>query len=248
MKPIIGITSNHMEDDKIFIKAGVGGLGQDWSVIANDCADSIIRAGGIPFFIPVSDDEEYLKSVCETIDGLFISGGNDIDPLLFNMRADKYTGLISPKRDFQEMFLIDYIYKYTNKPILAICRGMQILNVYFKGNLIMDIPSAGYPTHSINKMDRTKPVHSVEIDKDSILYNIIGGDKLFVNSLHHQGVDIIGEKLKPVAKCEDGIIEALEYENNNDRFIMAIQWHPEMMSSKDKGNQSIFDYFVDKSK
>ncbi len=222
--------------------------GQTWSALANDNSDAIIKAGGIPVIIPITNDQDYLKDLAEKLDGLYISGGNDIDPLLFNMRADKYTGNMSPERDQEELYLIDYFYKNTKKPILGICRGMQILNVYFKGDLILDIPNAGYPTHSINKMDRSYLVNKVEIEKDSLLYEILGKETSMVNSLHHQGVNKLGDRLRAVAKSEDGIIEAFEHQDIKDRFILGIQFHPEMTSIKDMDHQKIFDYFVEMAK
>lgn len=245
MKPIIGITSNHSDDDQIFIEMGIGGFGQEYSIIANDYSDAIIKAGGIPVIIPISEDEEYLKELADNLDGLIISGGNDVDPLLYNKIADEHTGLVSPKRDNQELFLLDYFYKNTNKPILGMCRGMQLINVYFNGTLILDIPSSGYRSHSINIMDRTYPVHSVKLKKDSLLSKIMKAEETLVNSLHHQGIDKLGESLVDVAISEDGIIEAFEIENISDRFLLGIQWHAENTSIKFQNHQNIFDYFVE---
>lgn len=245
MKPIIGITSNHSDNDQVFIDLGIGSYGQEWSIIANDYSDAIIRAGGIPIIIPISEDEKYLKEVCNLIDGLLISGGDDVNPLLYGKVADEHIGLISPKRDTQELFLLDYFYKNTNKPILGMCRGMQLINVYFKGTLILDIPSAGYRSHSINIMDRTHPVHSVKLRTDSLLSKIMETDETLVNSLHHQSVDKLGEGLIEVATSDDGIIEAFEIENIYERFLLAIQWHGENTSIKYKDHQKIFEYFVE---
>lgn len=244
MKPIIGITSNFSDDDKAFIELGIGGYGQEWSLLANDYSDAIIRAGGIPVVIPVSEDEEYLKDLADRLDGLLISGGNDINPLLYDEIPDEHTGVVTPKRDFQEMFLLDYFYNNTKKPILAMCRGMQLVNVYFKGTLILDIPTAGYRSHSINIMDSTKPVHSIKIKKDSLLYEIMESEKTLVNSLHHQSVDKLGDGLVAVASSDDGIIEAFEIENVEERFLLGLQWHAENISKKVDSHQKIFNYFI----
>ena len=176
MKPLIGITSNFSSDDMTYVKQGLGAIGQEWSLIANDYSEAIIRSGGIPIVIPISEDETYIKDIAEKIDGLLLSGGADMDPLLSGQRADAKTGRVSPQRDNQELLLLDYIYKNTKKPILGICRGLQLINVYFKGNLILDLPSAGYLSHSISNNERYNPIHDVTIYEDTLLREIIGNE------------------------------------------------------------------------
>lgn len=247
-KPLIGITSNFSSDDITYVKQGLGAIGQRWSLIANDYSDAIIRSGGIPIVIPISNDEDYLKDIARQIDGLLLSGGADMDPFLSGQRADARTGRISPERDNQELFLLDYFYKNSNKPILGICRGLQLMNVYFKGNLILDLLSSGYLTHTIANNERYNPIHDVTISEDSLLREIIGSEKTYVNSLHHQAIGEIGQGLKVSAISEDNVIEAIESKNVKERFILATQWHPEMTSLKDNSHQRIFDYFINSAK
>lgn len=248
MKPLIGITSNFSSDDMTYVKQGLGAIGQEWSLIANDYSEAIIRSGGIPIVIPISEDETYIKDIAEKIDGLLLSGGADMDPLLFGQRADAKTGRVSPQRDNQELLLLDYIYKNTKKPILGICRGLQLINVYFKGNLILDLPSAGYLSHSISNNERYNPIHDVTIYEDTLLREIIGNEKTYVNTIHHQAIGELGEGLKVSAISEDNVIEAIESKNVKERFILATQWHPEMTSLKDNSHQRIFDYFINSAK
>lgn len=248
MKPLIGITSNFSSDDMTYVKQGLGAIGQQWSLIANDYSEAIIRSGGIPIVIPISEDETYIKDIAEKIDGLLLSGGADMDPLLFGQRADAKTGRVSPQRDNQELLLLDYIYKNTKKPILGICRGLQLINVYFKGNLILDLPSAGYLSHSISNNERYNPIHDVTIYEDTLLREIIGNEKTYVNTIHHQAIGELGEGLKVSAISEDNVIEAIESKNVKERFILATQWHPEMTSLKDNSHQRIFDYFINSAK
>ncbi|MDR7869707.1 MAG: gamma-glutamyl-gamma-aminobutyrate hydrolase family protein [Tissierellaceae bacterium] len=247
-KPLIGITSNFSSDDMTYVKQGLGAIGQEWSLIANDYSDAIIRSGGIPIVIPISEDEDYIKDIAKKIDGLLISGGADLDPLLSGQRADAKTGRVSPKRDKQELLLLDYIYKNTSKPILGICRGLQLMNVYFKGNLILDLPSAGYLAHSISNNERYNPIHDVTISEDTLLREIIGQEKTYVNTIHHQAVGELGQGLRIAAISEDNVIEAVETVNVRERFILATQWHPEMTSIKDSSHKRIFDYFINSAK
>lgn len=125
---------------------------------------------------------------------------------------------------------------------------MQFINVFFKGNLILDLPRDGYLSHTLVNNDRFNEVHTVTIESGSILKEICGVDKLPVNSLHHQGVGNLSDKMKVSAKSEDGVIEAIEYKNLEERFILAMQWHPEMMAIKDERHQEIFNYFIGMSK
>lgn len=243
-KPLIGITSNFSSDDMTYVKQGLGAIGQKWSLVANDYSDAIIRSGGIPIMIPISEDEAYIKDIVETIDGLLLSGGADLDPFLSGQRADAKTGRVSPERDNQELQLLDYFYKSTNKPILGICRGLQLINVYFKGKLILDLPTAGYLSHAIANNERYNPIHDITISEDSLLREIIGNEKTYINSLHHQAVGEIGQGLRVVAISQDNVIEAVESENAKERFILGTQWHPEMTSINDESHQRIFDYFI----
>lgn len=248
MKPLIGITSNFSSDHMTYVKQGLGAIGQEWSLVANDYSDAVIKSGGIPIVIPISEDEEYIKDIADKIDGLLLTGGADMDPILSGQRADAKTGRIAPKRDHQELFLLDYFFKNTNKPILGVCRGLQLINVYFKGNLILDLPSAGYLAHTISNNERYNPIHDVTIYEDTLLREIIGNEKTYVNSLHHQAIGNLGEGLKISAISEDNVIEAIESENAKDRFLLATQWHPEMTAIKDKSHQRIFDYFINSAK
>lgn len=99
MKPLIGITANFSTDDMHYVKQGIGAIGQSWTLIANDYSNAIIRAGGIPIIIPISEEEDYVKDIAGKIDGLILSGGEDMDPIISGQRADKNTGRVSAQRD-----------------------------------------------------------------------------------------------------------------------------------------------------
>lgn len=247
-KPIIGLTGNFLRDDEFFSNEGIGARGQEWTAVANDFADVVIRAGGLPVIIPITADRDYLRSIAQVIDGLILTGGVDINPLLGGQRPINKLGKISPERDSHEIFLLDYFFKNTTKPIFGVCRGMQLLTIYFGGQLILDIPTAEekYDDHSLNSNYGWAYSHRVDINKDSKFHEIIGKESLFVNSFHHQAAGSVPPGFKLACQASDGIIEAIEYENLDSRFIMATQWHPEMLGERHPDHQKLIDYFVSK--
>jgi putative glutamine amidotransferase len=163
-------------------------------------------------------------------DGILLTGGEDVHPKFYNKM--EYLPLcheydMDERRDEFELKVIDYIQK-NQLPLLGICRGLQITNVYFGGTLIPDIPTSGRPDHSkLNDKDR---YHNVNINLRSELFDIVENESGEVNSAHHQSADSIGSGLKVSATSPDGIIEALEREHPDGKsFLMLVQWHPERM-------------------
>ncbi len=229
MKPIIGITTNYLPSSDILRKQlDTGAKGQDFSLLSQDYVRSVVQGGGIPVIIPEYDDFDYLSALLKNLDGILISGGNDIDPKRYGQRPSQKMGTHYPVRDDVEFFITNYA--INNKmPILGICRGFQVINVACGGTLYEDLPSAGFLDHALNYSERYLPVHSVFIEEKSKFYNVHGVDKLMVNSLHHQGVKDLGEGLVSTAVSEDGLCEA--FESKDSDLIMGVQWHPEMMSS-----------------
>ncbi len=243
MKPIIGISSNYIDDDLYFRDQGLGSYGQTWSAIANDYVNAVYRAGGIPVVIPISEDQEMTRDILDTLDGVLMSGGNDVDTYKYHERPQRKLGRIHTLRDNQDLFIVDYMNK-AKKPIFGICRGLQILNVAFGGTLIQDIPSEGYLDHGLVNNERYYPSHTVIVEKGSRLYDAYRNEEILVNSYHHQGVKVIGKGLKPVAWTEDNLCEAVELDAE-DHFVLGVQWHPEMMSVKHDEHLRIFKDFVE---
>lgn len=235
-KPIIGITSSYEKEE---------GLKNYYrTTVSIDYTKSIINSGGIPIIIPVSENKEVIKEQLNLLDGLILSGGPDINPFLYNQDFKEGIHIISPERDNYEMIIIDEFLK-TKKPILGICRGHQLLNVYFNGSLFQDIKY--YKNTNILHKQEMYPdlaTHQVNIiEKENILFDLYG-EKVFTNSFHHQVIDKLSEKLTPIAITNDGIIEAFQLKSH--KFLYGIQWHPEMMAAR--GNekmQKIFDKFIE---
>ena len=161
--------------------------------------------------------------------GAFIlSGGIDIYPELFNdWETKEDAGKYNPERDGFEMKLLEHAFK-GNIPVYGICRGCQLINVYFKGSLIYDIQTIRNVNH--RELDSsTMRMHPVRISKDSRIFGLLRREKGFVTSSHHQAVDRPGEGIIVTSKSPDGIIESIEY-NDPSRFIIGVQWHPERFS------------------
>ncbi len=243
MRPLIGITTNYVPSNTVLRdRIHLGAKAQAFSALSEDYVRSIIYAGGTPILIPQYADNEYLENLLPYLDGILLSGGNDINPLTYKERSNGKSGTNDPIRDDVELYIAKYIIQ-NKKPVLGICRGFQLLNVALGGTLHEDLMEAGFMEHSLTYSERYIPVHSVFINKNTNFFNIHGVEKLMVNSLHHQGVDKLGENLISAATSEDGVCEAFELEHED--YLMAVQWHPEMMSYKFDEFYKIFERFID---
>lgn len=166
------------------------------------------------------------------IKGILLTGGGDIEPSLYKQKNIKSKD-ISLLRDKFEIYILRKALKY-NIPVFAICRGMQIMNVAFGGNLYQNIRG------HMQRQGKKVPTHNVNIDKNSNLYNILNIDKIMVNSFHHQAIKTPAKCFDVVAK-KGNIIEAIEYKDK-DKFFMGVQWHPEALS--DSYSDKLFSYFL----
>lgn len=184
----------------------------------SDYASSVYNAGGMPVHLPLdADPAEWVHH----LDGLVLTGGADIDPARYG-HANTASS-VEPERDAVEFTL--YATALADEiPVLGICRGFQLINVYAGGTLHQDVP-----THARHDLPPATPVHELSIVHGSAVHAMFG-DHHRVNSLHHQTADEVGAGLRVTARAEDGTPEALEAENAT---VLAVQWHPEMMSHDD---------------
>ena len=182
----------------------------------------ISLSGAIPLMMTFENLND-IAEILEKADGVLITGGGDVDPKYFNEELHEKADLVLPQRDAFEILLCKKAYEL-KKPILAICRGLQVLNVTFGGSLHQHIENHSFPDR------RNEEIHCVNISENSLLSEIIGRENLYVNSIHHQAVNKLGRDLNICAISEDGIIEAIE--NKNHPFLLGVQWHPEAMESK----------------
>lgn len=228
MKSVIGITVD-LGDDRTVSTPGA-------------YMTAIEKAGGIPIIIPYCEKIDTIKAFAEICDGFVFSGGVDIDPSRYGEERSEACGRAELLRDELEFCLFDEIIK-TKKPLLAICRGCQFINVAFGGTLWQDIPSS--LSTDINHR-QTEPKfshsHSVNIKDSSILHSIMGCNRIKANSFHHQAIKVLGKDLEVVATSDDGIIEAVYY--TGEQYIRGYQWHPERLCDTDEYHQRIFDDFV----
>jgi len=216
MKPIIGINCDYEEKGK-----------QPYSFTNRDYSEAIIAAGGIPFLLPVINDKNDVEFLLKKIDGLLLTGGNDVPPQRYDEEKHEKTVCVHPDKDISDIALVGTAIQ-TKKPILAICYGTQLVNVVLGGSLIQDIPSE-VKTPIIHKDSKNERyTHTITIEKNSLLYQIIGADCIETNSTHRQAIKRLGNGLKDTAHTEDGIIEALEWRDYP--FLVGVQWHPERMA------------------
>lgn len=176
----------------------------------------------------------------ESVDGIIIPGGVDINPDLYQEENIDCRD-INNELDQLEMEVIKHAILY-KKPILGICRGHQILNVFFRGSLIQNVENAGIH----EQKDGVDKVHTGRVSKDSFLYEVYGEEFISINSAHHQAVKKLGENLEAVQFSEDGIMEAFYH---TQLPIMGVQWHPERMCLKNARPDTVdglklFDYFI----
>lgn len=207
--------------------------------VHQDYVDAIKRAKGIPLLLPIVSSDD-IEMQLEMIDGLMIIGGGDVNPLLYHQNPMPKLGETDYLRDCYEMTLIQKA-AYHKIPILGICRGIQIINIVFKGTLFQDLAYAPQKVFlHAQKERREYASHLIHIKKDSFLYPIFQ-ESVEVNSFHHQAIDCLGDGLHVVAYSDDQVIEAIEHDVLP---IWGVQFHPEAMCLTNPKMQEIFQQFI----
>lgn len=205
---------------------------------------AVTKSGGIPIILPSIDPED-APSYVDLFDGLLMLGGFDIDPTFFNEEPHYNLGETYRKRDLFEIALLKAAIK-AGKPVMGICRGMQVINVALGGTLYQDLSEDPQAKLKHNQQaPGNLPTHHVNIQSDSMLSSLIG-ERSYVNSRHHQALHQLAPALKTVAKSDDGVIEAVESKMNTQ--ILGVQWHPENMFKHNKESQALFTNFIERSR
>lgn len=204
---------------------------------------SLQRAGAEVRWIALEDPELAAReALC--CDGLLMPGGADVNPRFYGQEPSEKCGKPNDLRDKGEWELLK-AWLPTGKPLLCICRGAQLLNVFQGGTLHQDIQGMQQVRHS-HFPSKNKGTHTAQVREDTRLHAILGQNTVLVNSLHHQAVDRVGTGLAVTAVSQDGIVEALEMPEHP--FCVGVQWHPEHMSFRNAAQQKIFDTFAEACK
>ena len=233
MQPIIGITAGRERSDANILKV----------CLIDKYTSAIIQSGGIPFIIPTGISTQSINPILKHIDAIMLTGGGDIETKRFKGQNNERVYGVDLDRDELEIELV-LAAEQNKKPLLGICRGIQVINVALGGDLYTDIqdqkPGAlrhdWYPNHP-----RDLLAHEVEIKQDSLVFKITDMQSMEVNSLHHQAIKRLASGLIATAFAPDGIIEAVE--KRDHPFFLGIQWHPEWLFPL-SSTQKIFKSFV----
>ena len=217
MKPLIGVTCDYKDGT---------------SESHNNYAGAVAAGGGLPVVLPQLGDAGGLREVLDRLAGVLIIGGPDVPPQRYGEEPHPRTRCIAPERDAFDFLLLDEL-KGRDVPLLAICYGIQALNVAFDGTLYQDIPSQlpdALKHHRDREKNEPRQLHMVSVEKGTLLHQILGVERLETNSSHHQSVRETRPPLRQVAFADDGVVEAVEHTDH--RFMLGIQWHPESMTDE----------------
>lgn len=204
----------------------------------HEYCSAILAAGGLPMILPLATDESTLRRYADMCHGLFLTGGHDIAPSIYGEEVHPDCGEIVPERDEMETKLLD-LFMETNKPILAICRGIQLINARLGGTLYQHLP-AQYQSDINHSQSAPYDYPSHYVNLSGSLAGLLGSASLAVNSLHHQAVKDTAPGLEVTALSTDGLVEGLC--DPKRKFFHAVQWHPEKMT--DSASNALFAAFA----
>jgi putative glutamine amidotransferase len=233
MGPLVGITC---------------GLTSDCYTVTKYYSQAVEKCGGLPVILPTTTNKSTLEALNKKISGLILSGGGDLDPTYFGEEPAIGLGRITPERDYYELELAK-LFLAAHKPILGICRGMQVLNIAAGGTIWQDIHTQLYSPVLKHNQEAPKwyPTHRVLVTAHTLLSFVLGEvDEVRVNSFHHQGINKVAKGFRINAIANDGIIEGIE--SLEDKFILGIQWHPECMWENEPIQLALFQEFINACK
>ena len=224
LAPVIGVTATLKQDIDPVADRPLGSyVRADLDYVAG-----VLQAGGVPVILPPM--AEAAGEMARGIDGLLLCGGSDLDPNYYGEEHLPELGPTIPERDAFEMALVEHALG-RGMPIFGICRGLQVLNVALGGTLYQDLPSQLHPDLIAHRQTTPKWqwTHEVKVDGGSRMAGVMGTQALRVNSYHHQAIKDLAAPLRAVARSSDGVIEAIEYRDLSERWILGVQWHAEAM-------------------
>lgn len=233
--PIIGVTTSCERTAK----------GVDRACLNAAYIRAVERAGGIPLLLTPYHSPAALAALSTRLDGLLLTGGGDVDPAEFGEVQHPMTDLIYAERDDLELRHVTRQAIDAGLPLLAICRGLQVVNVALNGTLHQHVPDTfGEDIAHSQPGARSDRTHEVMIEPGSRLASLAGTDRLGVNSFHHQAIKDLGDGLTPVAWAPDKVVEAVERPGARG-FLLAVQWHPEELVDVDPAALRLFEALVE---
>ena len=240
-KPLIGVTTQSLQA----VEGIPAAFPASW-VMNRMYLDALVRAGAAPVLLPLLDTEpQVMRALYDRLDGVLLPGGVDIEPSTFGEARHPLLRRTDPPRDAVELQLAQWALA-DGKPVLGVCRGLQVLNIAAGGTLFQDVQAQrfGSQKHDFEPPDHARDfrAHDVELVRGSRLHALVGAASAPVNSMHHQGIQRLGAGLTATAHAPDGLIEAIEGEGLG--FALAVQWHPESLEPNDEVSRALFREFV----
>ena len=212
---------------------------------------ALSSVGALPWMIPlIGDEPETIRGIYDELDGIFLPGGADIDPANYGEERHAQCDKGDPARDEVELMLVRWALA-DRKPVLGVCRGLQVVNLAAGGTLYQDLSEQmhGSIKHDYfpfgGRYSRDYLAHEVEVAGNTKLAEIFGAGSLRVNSMHHQGIRRLGEQLRASAVAPDGLVEGIESADNS--YLVAVQWHPEVLAENCPRTRRLFESFVEAS-
>ena len=241
-RPIVGVPTQTLQS--------LGGVSAEippsW-VMSQRYVLALTDAGAIPWLIPLIDDDT-LRGAYDALDAVFLPGGADIDPASYGKDPHPLCDKTDRERDRVELALARWAME-DGKPVLGVCRGMQLINLAAGGTLFQDLAEQmsgsikhDYFPFSGQHFTRDYLAHEVDVAPGTRLAEIFGAGRLRVNSMHHQGVRDLGDGLTVSATAPDGLVEGIE--SNNGHYVVGVQWHPEALTERQEAARKLFDEFV----
>lgn len=239
-RPVIGVTSS-----KQYFYQTEHFPGVPMSYGSQDILDAVAMTGGLPIIFP-SFKKAHAKEYVSKVDGIVLGGGADVDPYLYGQEARPLLKHTDYERDLREVALFEEAVKQ-KKPILAICRGMQLVNVIFGGTLLQDLSyDKTLTVNHLHTASGTDPIHTLYVQENSHFASLVP-DQTRVNSIHHQIIDKLGDPLTASAHTADGVIEAVEVLDDT-YSIVGVQYHPEHMVAQDEKHLAVYTDLIERVK
>jgi putative glutamine amidotransferase len=229
-RPLIGLNCDYHSDARYSVRDQIG--------LYTPYYHALLSAGALPVVVPITDDRAALTEYLDRLDGFLFTGGADIPPEAYGQKKHPSTVEAHPRRFAQDRRMAELVL-HREIPVLAICMGMQLINVVYGGTLIQDIQTHIQHGPVDEGNDR---LHSIVIEEESLLHQILGATELEVNSAHHQAVDRLAPGLRALAHAADGIVEAVQMTDRE--FFLGVQWHPERIVDRPE-QRRIFETFVE---